>query len=336
MRSSFDLKHNVGRLTAENAEDLEVLRDMLSPGVFVTAKSPRSIKIKREGELVRAKTGRKEVLMKLLVEKIELREALRLTGKIVEAPEDVDKGYHTIEIEPDKMFTVEKVWKSWEIARLRAAEKKNEPVLICMMDETQADFYFLKDRYKLLFTMDSEASGKKFESKKSESKRAEYYARALEEIKKRSERVTKIVIAGPGFAREDLQNLIKQRSKELLPKIIVEFTYGTGNLGVQELLKKGLIEKITKYSRIAQETNAVEKLLELMNKGKASCGLEKTKEAVTGGKAHMLLISDVKIRDYEDILDDADRAGAELMIISSEHDAGQKLLGVGGIAALFL
>ena len=115
MRSSFDLKHNTGRLMAENAEDLEVLRDMLSPGVFVTAKSPRSIKIKREGELVRAKTGRKEVLMKILVEKIELREALRLTGKIVEAPEDVDKGYHTIEIEPDKIFKVEKVWKRWEI-----------------------------------------------------------------------------------------------------------------------------------------------------------------------------------------------------------------------------
>ena len=204
-----------------------------------------------------------------------------------------------------------------------------------MIDETQADFYFLKDRYKLLFTLDSEASGKKFESKKSESKRAEFYARALEEIKKRSERVTKIVIAGPGFAREDLQNMINQRAKDLLPKIIVEFTYGTGNLGVQELLKKGLIEKITKYSRIAQETNAVERLLEQMNKNKAACGPEKTREAIAAGQAQMILVSDAKIRDYEELLDESDKAGAELMIISSEHDAGQKLLGVGGIAALF-
>jgi protein pelota len=334
MRSSFDLKHNMARITPENGEDLEVLRDILSPGILITAKSPRSIKVKREGELVRAKTGRKEVLMKLLVEKIELREALRLTGKIMEAPEDVDRGYHTIEIEPDKMFSAEKVWKSWEIERIRAAEKKNEPVLICMIDETEANFYFLKDRYKLLFTIDSEASGKKFESKKSESKRTEYYAKVLEEIKKRSDRVTKIVIAGPGFAREDLQNLINQRAKELLGKIILEFTYGTGNLGVQELLKKGLIEKITKYSRIAQETNAVEKLLEQMNRGKAACGPEKALEAIKNNAAQLLLVSDVKIRDYESILDEADSAKTELMIISSEHDAGQKLLGLGGIAAL--
>lgn len=74
-------------------------------------------------------------------------------------------------------------------------------------------FYFLKERYKHLFSIESEASGKGFESKKAETKRSEYYSKILEELKKRSERVTKIVIAGPGFAREDLQNLIKQRSK---------------------------------------------------------------------------------------------------------------------------
>jgi protein pelota len=156
----------------------------------------------------------------------------------------------------------------------------------------------------------------------------------MEDLKKRSERVKKIVIAGPGFARDDLNNLIKQRSKELLDKIIIDFTYQSGNLGLQELLKKGLIEKVTKFSRIAEETKAVEKLLERINKSKAVYGVEKTKEALNNGIAQLLLVSDSKIREYEDVLDEADRMKCELIIVSDEHDAGQKLLGLGGIAAL--
>jgi stalled ribosome rescue protein Dom34 len=46
------------------------------------------------------------------------------------------------------------------------------------------------------------------------------------------------------------------------------------------------------------------------------------------------LISDSKIREYEEVLDLADKMRVEIMVISSQHDAGEKLLGLGGIAAL--
>ncbi len=273
--------------------------------------------------------------MKILVEKIELKEKLRLTGKIVEAPERVDRGYHTIEIEPKKFLKIEKEWKSWEIDRVKSAERKPEPVLICVLDEDEADFYFLKTRYKHLFNLVSKATGKRFDAKKAEKERKEYYAKILSELRKRSKNVKKIVIAGPGFARDNLQNLIKQREKELLDKLMIEFTYQTGNLGLQELLKKGLIEKITKYSRITQETKAVERLLEEINKnGKSVYGLEKTREALENGTIDFLLVSDIKIREFEELLDLADKIKCKIMIIASEHDAGEKLVGLGGIAGL--
>ena len=78
----------------------------------------------------------------------------------------------------------------------------------------------------------------------------------------------------------------------------------------------------------------VEKLLDRINKSKAVCGTEATRQALASGTVELLLVSDVKIREYEDILDDADKMRCSIMIISSEHDAGQKLLGLGGIAAL--
>jgi protein pelota len=331
MRSSFDLKHNIAKLTPESLEDLEILKQVISPGSLVTSKSPRSIKIKREGELVRAKTGRKEVLMKILVEKADLSESLRLNGKIVEAPDDVDKGYHTIDIEPEKFLVVEKAWKGWEVDRIKSAERKTEPVLVLMLDENEADFYMLKERYKFLLHIDSESSGKRYDARKAEEKQKEYFAKLLDILRSKSS-LSKIIIAGPAFAKENIQKLIKEREKPLLSKIIIDSTYQTGETGLQELLKKGLIEKLTKLSRVTDETKAVESLMQAISgSGKAVYGA-KVKEALESGIVRMVLISDAKIEEFEGALDIADRMSIEIMVVSSQHEAGEKLLGLGGIA----
>jgi len=311
---------------------LEILKEIVNTGSFITDKSTRSIKIKRKGELVRANTGRREVLMKLQVEKTELKEKLRLTGKIVEAPEDVEKGYHTIEVEPDKFLKIEKQWKGWEIDRIKSAERRAEPVLVCILDESEADFYFLKERYKHLFHIDSEVSGKRYDTKKAEEKQKEYFSKILEILK--SKQVNKIIIAGPAFAKENILKLAKEREKQLLEKIITDSTFQTGEAGLQELLKKGLIEKLTKISRVTEETNAVESLLEALgSSSKAVYGLESVKNAINSG-LKLLLVSDEKIREFEETLDLADKMRVKIMVVSSNHEAGEKLLGLGGIAGL--
>ncbi|MFH1229744.1 MAG: hypothetical protein V1678_04960, partial [Candidatus Aenigmatarchaeota archaeon] len=326
MRSSFDLKHGLAKLTPESLEDLEILKQVISPGSFVTSKSPRSVKIKREGELVRAKSGRKEVLMKILIEKADLSESLRLNGKIVEAPDDVDRGYHTIDIEPEKFLIVEKAWKGWEVDRIKSAERKTEPVLVLILDENEADFYMLKERYKFLLHIDSESSGKRYDARKAEDKQKEYFAKILDILRSKAS-ISKIIIAGPAFAKENIQKLIKEREKPLLSKIIIDATYQTGETGLQELLKKGLIEKLTKISRVTDETMAVESLMQAISgSGKAVYG-EKVKEALDSGVVRMVLVSDAKIEECEEALDKADKMNIEIMVISSQHEAGEKLLG---------
>ncbi|MEM5778304.1 MAG: mRNA surveillance protein pelota [Candidatus Aenigmatarchaeota archaeon] len=331
MKSSFDLKHNLAKVTPESQEDLEILKEVITPEALITAKSPRSIKIKREGELIRAKTGRKEVILKIKVEKIELKEKLRLTGKIIEAPEDVEKGYHTIEIEPNKFLKIEKKWKGWEIDRVKSAERKVEPILICILDESEADFYLLKERYKFLLHIDSEVSGKRYDTKKAEEKQKEYFQKILEVLK--TKQANKIIIAGPAFAKDNVLRLVREREKELLEKIIVEQTFQIGELGLQELLKKGLVERISKMNRAAEEARTVENLLEAINKEKAVFG-ENVKYALQSGLISLVLVSDIKIRDFEEILDLADKFKVKIMVISSKSNAGEKLLGLGGIAGL--
>jgi len=335
MKSRFDLKHNIGKITPQSPEDLIILKEVLTPGILVTAKTPRSVKIRREGRLVRAKTGRREVVLTIDVEKIDLEQELRLTGKIVEAPENVDRGYHTIEVEPGTFLKIEKEWKGWEVDRIKSAERKPEPVLICVLDETEADFYLLKGRYKHLLHLSSEAIGKRFETKKFEVKEKEYYKSILNELKKRSERVKRLVIVGPGFAKGEIQKLIKEREKELLEKIIIESVFHTGNVGLQELLRKGLVERITKFSRVTEETKAVERLLtEITKDGKAVYGLDKTKEALESGAVELLLVSEKKIRDFESLLELADKMKTKIMVISTSHESGEKLFGLGGIGAI--
>jgi protein pelota len=335
MRSQFDLKHNMAKLTPESAEDLEILRRVIPAGSLVTSKSPRSIKVKREGELVRAKTGRKEVVMTVKVEKVDLEDSLRINGMIVDAPEDVDRGYHTIDIEPDKFLTVEKEWKGWEVDMVRAAEKKTEPVLVCILDENEADFFMLKERYKFLVHLETESSGKRFDPKKAEERQKEYFAKLLDILRSKSLGTTKIIIAGPAFAKENLQQMVKEREKSLLPKIISDSTYQSGYAGLQELLKKGLIEKLTKISRVTDETLAVESLLQAVSgSGKAAYGAEKVRESIESGSARKILVSDEKIAQLEEVLDLADKSGIEIMVVSSGHAAGDKLLGLGGIASM--
>ncbi len=324
MRSSFDKKHDIGRLTPENVNDLWILSDIIKPGDIVTGKTTRSLEIRRGEE--RVKTKRKPVVLTIEVEKVDFSERLRLGGKIVEGPEDIKKGYHTIEVKPGSFITVNKTWKNWEINKIKAAAKKSEPVFICILDESEADFYILEEKVRHLLHLTG-GLGKGM----GESKKPEYYGKILSELKKADTK--KIIIAGPGFAKEEIQKLVKEKAKDISEKIVIDSLSHTGEVGLQELLKRGIIERIATDSRIVEETNIVEKLFgEIAKEGKVVYGLKETKQALEAGAVEVLLISDVKAREFEDLLEKAEKTRTKIMIISSQHQSGEKLLGMGGIA----
>ncbi len=75
------------------------------------------------------------------------------------------------------------------------------------------------------------------------------------------------------------------------------------------------------------------KLLDRLEKEKAVFG-EKVKEVLEMGAVSLLLISVDKIKDYENILDLAEKMKVKIMVISDEHQSGEKLLRMGGIGGL--
>lgn len=117
------------RLAVESDLDVWHLQQIIEHNDFAKAKTVRTIFVKRGEE--REKGRRKLVLLKIKVEKIEFEEytkRLRLTGKIVEAPEEVQLGdYHTIEVGRGTAVEIEKKrWTEEQLERLKRASIKME------------------------------------------------------------------------------------------------------------------------------------------------------------------------------------------------------------------
>lgn len=125
----LEFDNNKARIAITSMLDLWHLQQIVEKGDSITAKTLRTIFVKREEEKVKGE--KKFVLLTIKLEKIEFDEhksKLRMNGKIVEAPEEVQKGdYHTIEIGLGNSITIEKeMWKQEQLERLDRAKIKIE------------------------------------------------------------------------------------------------------------------------------------------------------------------------------------------------------------------
>ena len=77
-----------------------------------------------------------------------------------------------------------------------------------------------------------------------------------------------LVILGPGFAKETLMAKGKEKEPEMFSKAFLYHTGQSGMTGIQELMKRGMGAEVLKDSRVAEETELVEKLLEAGRDGR--------------------------------------------------------------------
>ena len=201
-----DRKEGLIKLVPENLEDLWHLERILSVGDRVEAVSFRTFKASET-----AQAEKKKINVTLLLEKIEFaRHAnrLRLMGKILSGtPEEfVQVGfYHTIDAEPDFAISIFKDWKEHHLSRLKQAiaETKRPKVHVLVLDEREALLASLRG-----FGVNVEWELERTGSKRDESKRqAEAHQTFYGELLARLQRLEgghKIILAGPGFAPENL------------------------------------------------------------------------------------------------------------------------------------
>jgi protein pelota len=334
------------KLQVENLDDLWYLNDLLSPQDIVKARTLR--KIKRQTDNERATSAvKKPVTLKIKLEKIEFskyQNTLRLLGTILEAPEDIPLGtHHTIAVEENTLLTIEKEkWYNYQLDKLHeAAEEKVPQILICVMDREEAFFALLKKYgYELLLHL----TGKVQQKGSDEKIESSFYKEIIAQLQTYSERykATRIVIASPAFFKEDLMKEVKD--SVIKEKIILATCSAVGKNGINEVLKRDEIKKALKEARSVKEFALVGELMtEIARNGKAAYGLKDIENLVAAGAVDQLLIADSLIQKMraQETFDRLDRLmkQAEFMkghvhIISTGHEGGKQLEGLGGIGAI--
>lgn len=334
-----DLRAGEVKLVCENTEDLWHLERVLEAGDVVESKSQRRFKTS-EGE----SGEKKDITVQLTAEKIEFSKhanRLRITGPIKAGhPEEyVQVGsYHTVDVEMQRPVKIYKQWKHYQLTRLKKAEKESKrPLLsICVLDDEKAVFAKLRG-YGVDFELEfsSNAGGKRDEN------RDEKIKGFFNEITKklREEGVAKIVVAGPGFTKDNYKKYLQDHAPELLKKLSFENTSNAERSGVYELLKNGVLAKAAEEEQAAKEVALMEKLMTEISRssGLAAYGLEEIQQAVSYGAIEHLMIVDELVRtnkEVEKILEEAEAKRTAFTIFSAENDSGRQLSGLGGIAGL--
>ncbi len=338
-----DLEDDRIKLQTENLNDLWHLKHLISPEDVITAVTWR--RPKSESDKIRSERREKErVKLAVRVKEVEFQEFsnnLRVLG-IIEKGKDLG-DHHTVNLDTDSKFTLTKEWRQEDLDRLEEAVEASErpKVLLVAMDDETATFGLVR-QYGLeeMGEVSSSRSGKMYESDRELSQK-EFFGEVCSKIKNhvRGSDIPSVIIAGPGFTKKEVFSFLEDNYPELAKKVHLGRTSHTGKSGLNEIIKRGIVKRVSSEDRTSKETELVEDLLERISKdGKGTYGKDEIEEAVEVGAVEKLLISDEKLRkDRENIsslIEKTRNTGGEIEIISSEHEAGVQLSRMGGLGAL--
>lgn len=330
-----DFKKRFVTIKIDVNDDLWYLENTLETGDFVKSRTLRSVFMERDGRKI--KTDKRPMVLTIEVEKMEFQKyanKLRLTGKIKEGPEDAQLGsYHTIEVEVGTVLTIyKKEWKGYQIAKLKKAQIRVPDVLIVVVDSTLSTFGLLKRS-----GVEIVSELRNPHSIQDEEKLPEFYKKVASEINKFSD-VKKIILAGPGFAKEHVQKVIQDNYPNVKDKLIIDSVSSATESGVNEILKRGTLEKVIKESEIVKEAQVIQEFFTHLNKddGLSVYGFEQIKQADDSGAVKVLIVSEENIRkeEVDQLARQVENKKGIVEIVSRTHDLGEQFCRMGGLGAI--
>ena len=347
-----NLKKGIVKAVPESVDDLWHLYNVIHRNDAVYAYSSREMKLD-EGGYGRPKRGeRVSVFLGVRVESVtwdRLLGKLRVHGVICEAPETVPAGvHHSLAVALNTPLTiVKKTWPNHEIERLVKASKASEkPVLIIAIDD---EGYALASTAQYGFDVKAEEGvklpGKLETDKRDEAKKA-YFRKALNVLRQAwMSAHMPIVIIGVGFVKNDFAKFVENEASDIAESVLdVKSVNNGGVAGINEALRSGVLQKTMKQQRILEETEVVEEVLKRLGKGEGNVtyGLKEVARAAEVGAVEKLVVADSVLREgsdedrlfIEELMRSVEAKGGSLIVVSTEHEAGVKLLGLGGLAAL--
>lgn len=333
-------------IVPDSTEDLWHLQYVIEPGDVVAAETSR--RLQREDDRMRDTGGTRETLFATIaVDEVEFQrfaDRLRVGGEIIACSREDQLGFHhTINVEIHDEIELEKDLKPDQRERLREAEAATgQPdVTVITIEEGRADVFDVAQSGATHRATFVAGSGKR----SGDSTRQELFA-DVADVVTRSD-ADAIVLAGPGFVKEDCLDYLVSTNVEGASSIRTVDTSSTGERGVHEVLTRGVIDDVRSETRLADEAAFVESLLEQLrtDPNSVAYGPQETATAVEYGAVETLgVVDDVLLRertedrewsvDLDGLVERTEQQGGTVRVLTADGEPGEQLASLGGIAAM--
>jgi protein pelota len=345
-----NLNQGFVKVVPDSQDDLWHLYNVIRKGDEAYAFSSRAIKT--DTATSRPKSGeRMSAFMGVKVENVSWDKflgKLRVHGTIIHAPEPIPPGaHHTLSIALNQPFTIVKQeWPKHLIDRLTRASENEKPLLIVSVDDEGFAIAETKQYGVEIKVEERQKLPGKHEAEKRDAATKQYFNHIADSLRQVwATQHQPIVIVGAGFVKNDFARFLTDEAQEIHREVVdVKSVNNGGTAGIYEALRSGVLLKAASQLRIVEETETMEEVMKRLGKGegKIAYGLAEVENAVNLGAVEKLVIADSFLRDSDDkqrlqlekLMHEVERRNGNVTVVSTEHEAGSKLIALGGIAAL--
>jgi len=335
-----DLRKGVVKVRIECADDLWVLKTIVSEGDVIIARTLRDVKIDGEGK------RRLPMVVAIRVKNIYFQPfatRLRIHGVIVDAPDGYGlKGsHHTLNIDVGtEVSIIKESWSKSQLERLRRASGRwvNALLLAADFDEVSVAIIYGQG---VKYLIDRSLPGVSSRDPSSLERIIDYVVELALSVLTR-EKVRLVVIGSPAF----LKDLIARKLSSQLPRnqsirLYVDSVSSGGRAGINELIRRDVVKNLLREVSVVEAEEIFEEFMTLLSKKpeRVAYGLEFVKLAVEANAVSKLLVSEELLsgdnkETVEEVLSTAESRGALVRIVPTETPASVRLKALGGIIAV--
>ena len=340
--TELDPKHGHCSLTVESAEDLWILRRLISKGDVLVTRSSRVVK--RDDEFARPDKGeRVKVTLSLSVEEVHLDssiERIRVKGTIIEASDEsvTRAGSHSVTLSPGHSFTLQKrSWSPQDTRLVRQPARSGRFVLVAA-DRREAGVGTLSGSHlTVVATVDSGLGGKQGE----EQSPRPFISKVADVVAQVSQEGDRVVVAGPGNFKNSVTNQIRDRLRGR-PVATVEGLDLTGADGVRAMIKTQSFQEQAKDSVVVEMQRVVAEVVKRVSSGdpKVAYSLPRVGSAAKSGAVEVCVVSDNVFSaglDEEEVvtlLNTVEEKGGSVYLADASMELGKQVSSFGGVVAL--
>ncbi|PNS13953.1 Protein pelota [Sphaceloma murrayae] len=373
IKQSIDPRTLSGSVTLlpTTAEDMWSAHNLISPRDRLRASAIRRVTTQSAtGSTVSSRVHTTLTLAITAVDFDARASELHVSGRVASENAHVKMGqFHTLDLELNRNFTLEKEegWDSVALQTLKEAcdTEKRAEVWAVLIEEGTANLCVVSDGTTVVRQTVTTRMGDK--SMPGYGSGVEKFFRKVLDTLVRAvnfEELRPVLVASSGYTGQKFLAFVKEQSMKtggkgksgegkelrmLLDKIVLEKAGNSGLGGLKEVLASPGVQKRLSDTRFARETGLLDKVFERIRKddGRVVYGHKEVEQAVDAGAVGrgggVLLISDELFRSLEirerkrwvSLVDRVrDKEGGEVRVLSSMHESGERLKGVGGVAAL--